>query len=101
MHRGSCVCGASTDIARSAVTIRGASNVTWYRSSETARRGFCAVCGLSLFWDPISRDRIGIAMGAFDTPTTTHLAVHMFVAEKGSYYTISDGVDLFEHMPTK
>jgi hypothetical protein len=30
------------------------------------------------------------AMGAFDTPTSTHLEKHIFVAEKGDYYEISD-----------
>ena len=42
---------------------------------------------------------IGIAMGAFDTPTATHLAVHIFVADKGDYYDIGDGVKQFRHAP--
>ena len=48
--------------------------------------------GSTLFWDPIHRDWIGIAMGAFDTPTQTHLKMHIFVADKGDYYDIDDGV---------
>jgi hypothetical protein len=121
MHMGSCLCGAvrfevagelprpdachcvqcrkqsghffaSTDVPRSALTIHGAEHITWYRSSEKVRRGFCATCGASLFWDPVQRDRIGIAMGAFDTPTGTRLGVHIFVAEKGDYYDIADGL---------
>jgi hypothetical protein len=121
MHRGSCLCGAvrfevegelkapdachctqcrkhsghyfaSTDAPRTAVTIHGAENVTWYASSARVRRGFCSVCGSSLFWDPIHRDWIGIAMGAFDGATDTRLALHIFVAEKGDYYDIADGL---------
>ena len=124
MHKGSCLCGAvhfevscalpgpdachctqcrkhsghvfvSTDVPRSAVTLHGEEHVTWYRSSEKARRGFCARCGSSLFWDPIDRtkhDWIGIAMGAFDGPTGTNIAMHIFVAEKGDYYDLTDGV---------
>lgn len=128
MHKGSCACGAvsfdvagdlpgpdachcgtcrkhsghyfaSTDVPRSAVTIRGEDNVTWYLSSEKARRGFCSTCGSSLFWDPLFRDWLGIAMGAFDTPTATHLAVHIFVADKGDYYDIGDGVKQFQQAP--
>jgi hypothetical protein len=128
MHRGSCLCGAvsfevqgdlpgpdachcgmcrkhsghyfaSTDVPRSAVTIRGADQVTWYPSSDRARRGFCSTCGSSLFWDPLFRDWIGLAMGAFDTPTDTHLAVHIFVADKGDYYDIGDGVKQFRQLP--
>lgn len=31
-------------------------------------------------------------MGAFDAPTDTRLAVHIFVADKGDYYDIADGL---------
>ena len=128
MHKGSCLCGAvtfevtgelhapdachctacrkhsghffvSTDVPRAAVTIRGEEHVAWFRSSEKARRGFCSTCGSSLFWDPLQRDWIGIAMGAFDTPTDTRIAVHVFVGEKGDYYDIADGVAQFETIP--
>lgn len=119
MHQGSCLCGAvsfevqgelpppdachcvqcrkhsghylvGTDVPRAAVTIRGEENVTWYRSSEKVRRGFCAICGSSLFFDPVYKDWIGIAMGAFEAPTGTKLAIHIFVSEKGDYYEITD-----------
>ena len=121
MHKGSCLCGAvhfevagdlapptachctrcrkhtghyeaGTDVPKAAVTIQGAEKVTWYHSSEKVRRGFCSVCGSSLFFDPIHRDWIGIAMGAFDTPTHTKLSMHIFVADKGDYYDIADGL---------
>ncbi|HLZ75131.1 GFA family protein [Phenylobacterium sp.] len=128
MHKGSCLCGAitfevsgalpgpdachctmcrkhsghvfaSTDVARSAVMIQGEEHITWFQSSEKVRRGFCAVCGSSLFWDNQSKDVTAIAMGAFDTPTQTELAVHIFIADKGDYYSISDGVAQFEAAP--
>ena len=89
----------STDVPRAIVTIRGEENVGWFHSSEKARRGFCRTCGSSLFWDPLDRskhDWIGIAMGAFDRPTDTRLRVHIFVAEKGDYYDIGDGVPQHE-----
>jgi hypothetical protein len=31
-------------------------------------------------------------MGAFDQPTGTRLGKHIFVAEKGDYYDIADGL---------
>jgi hypothetical protein len=121
MHTGSCLCGAvsfevagelpapdachcgqcrkqsghfwaSTDVPRAAVTMHGADKVTWFQSSERVRRGFCSVCGSFLFWDPIGRDKIAIGMGAFDAPTGTHLEKHIFVADKGDYYEIADGL---------
>lgn len=130
MRKGSCLCGAVTfevegdlpgpdachctmcrkhsghffascDVPRSHVTISGEENVTWYRSSDKARRGFCSTCGASLFWDPLERDWIGLAMGAFDAPTDTSLAVHIFVGDKGDYYDIADGVPQWESVPHK
>lgn len=121
MHKGSCLCGAvrfevagelkgpdachctqcrktsghywaSTDVPRSSLTIHGADNLTWFQSSERVRRGFCSTCGAALFWDPIKKDTIGVAMGAFESPTDTRLAIHIFVADKGDYYDITDGL---------
>ncbi|MCY1015835.1 GFA family protein [Pyxidicoccus sp. MSG2] len=126
MHRGSCLCGAvtfevsgtlhppdachcsqcrkqsghfwaSTDVARAALTLHGADKLTWFRSSEKVRRGFCSTCGSSLFWDPIHKDTISIAMGAFDLPTDTRLAMHIHVANKGDYYEIADGLPQNPH----
>jgi hypothetical protein len=126
MHKGSCLCGAvsfevsgalhppdachctqcrkqsghfwaSTDVPRAALTIRGAEQLTWFRSSAKVQRGFCSTCGSALFWDPLQRDFIGIAMGAFDKPTGTRLGMHIFVAEKGDYYDIADGLPQHPH----
>lgn len=126
MHKGSCLCGAvrftvdgdlkppdachcticrkisghyyaATDVPRTAVTIEGDENVTWHRSSEKVRRGFCSTCGAPLFFDPIRCDWIGISMGAFEKPTGTQLAIHIFVADKGDYYEIKDGLPQNEH----
>lgn len=83
---------ASTNVPRSALTIEGADNVAWYRSSEKVRRGFCTTCGSVLFWDPLEHDWTSIAMGAFDNPTGTHLEIHIFTADKGDYYEIADGL---------
>jgi hypothetical protein len=86
-------------VPKSAVIICGEDKVRWFQSSEKVRRGFCSICGSSLFWDPAERDWIGIAMGAFDGTTQTHLHVHIFVADKGDYYDIRDGVEQFDQVP--
>jgi len=64
----------------------------WYRSSATAGRGFCEVCGSSLFWEPASGERVSIAAGTLDLPTGLATAAHVFVEDSGDYYTISDGL---------
>ena len=83
---------ASTNVPRSALSVEGADKVGWYRSSAKVRRGFCTICGSVLFWDPIERDWTSVAMGAFEAPTGTRLELHIFVAEKGDYYEIADGL---------
>jgi len=82
----------STDVPRASLTISGADRLTWFPSSEKARRGFCATCGSVLFWDPTHKDWVGVSMGAFDKPTGTRLRIHIHVADKGDYYDIGDGL---------
>jgi hypothetical protein len=83
---------ASTNVARDALTLTGEEHLTWYRSSEKVRRGFCGRCGSALFWDPVEKPVIAIAMGAFEAPTGTRLEMHIFTADKGDYYAIADGL---------
>lgn len=91
--------GVSTDVAKDKLAIEGAEHVTWYQSSAKVRRGFCAVCGSPLFFDPPGKDWIGVCMGAFDGATGTHTELHIFVAEKGDYYEIGDGLPQFARIP--
>ena len=92
--------GVSVEVPRSDLTIEGTENLAWFHSSEKVRRGFCKRCGTSLFFDPLDRkkhDWIAIMMGAFDQPTQTKMALHIFTAEKGDYYEITDGLPQNEH----
>ena len=83
---------ASTDVPRDRLTVEGEENVTWYQSSKKVRRGFCKICGSSLFFDQPHMDWIAVSMGAFDAPTNTKIERHIFVADKGDYYDIADGL---------
>ena len=64
----------------------------WYRASDTAQRGFCGTCGAFLFWKHDAEDTLSFALGALDGPTGLRLEKHIFVADKGDYYDIADGV---------
>ena len=57
-------------------------------------RGFCSVCGSTLFWRPDIEgyEWISVAMGLFAQSTGRKLAKHTFVNEKGDYYELSDGL---------
>lgn len=83
---------ASANLPKASLVIAGAENLTWYRSSEKVRRGFCSRCGSWLFWEPVFRDWTSVALGALDGQTGLKLERHIFVAHKGDYYTIDDGL---------
>lgn len=70
-------------------------DLRWFRSSDHAERGFCAACGSSLFWRQDGRESVAVAAGALDAPTGLHLATHIFVADKGDYYGLGDGLPQF------
>jgi hypothetical protein len=70
--------------------------LSWYQSSETARRGFCRLCGSSLFWEMLGEGRIAVAAGALDDPTGLTTAKHIFCASKGDYYDLTDGLPQHE-----
>lgn len=65
--------------------------LAWYQSSPTARRGFCRICGSTLFWQGDGRDHIAIAAGTLDGPTGLTIEGHIFCADKGDYYELTDG----------
>ncbi|MEM8787284.1 MAG: GFA family protein [Pseudomonadota bacterium] len=80
---------AATAARRTDVAIAGA--VTWYASSDRARRGFCGTCGSNLFWDSPDSDGLSIFAGTLDDTSDLRLAGHIFTAAKGAYYEIADG----------
>jgi hypothetical protein len=63
----------------------------WIDSPESdahARRGFCAECGSSLFWDAPDRDTISISAGALDRPTGLRTGREIYTESAGDYYEI-------------
>jgi hypothetical protein len=88
---------ASAHVAKDAVKLLASGTLRWYRSSPKVRRGFCCVCGSWLFWEPVERDWTSVALGAIDGATGLHLERHIFVAEKGDYYDLADGLPQNEH----
>ena len=55
------------------------------------RRTFCATCG-SRLWFQASDGAIAVEAGLIDGPSHGILGRHIFVADKGDYYDISDGL---------
>jgi hypothetical protein len=83
---------AATAARRGNFKLLADSGLKWYASSSEARRGFCAVCGSTLFWEGVGRDYVSIAAGTLDDSTGLAIVCHIHVADKGAYYEIEPGV---------
>lgn len=83
---------AATDVDDDKLTISGQDNLTWYRASDFALRGFCKTCGSALFWKMDESTRTSVLAGGFDEPSHLTLTTHIFCEDKGSYYDIDDGL---------
>lgn len=85
---------AAVNVKRSQLSLTGHDHVGWYQSSEKVDRGFCKICGSTLFWRPnmAGYEYTAIAMGLFDGPTGARLRKHTFVGDGGDYYDIADDV---------
>ncbi|WP_455873258.1 GFA family protein [Rhizobium yanglingense] len=82
---------ASCDVSLDRLTIEGKSSIRWYRSSETAERGFCANCGSALFWQRKGSPEVSVMAGAFNLPSGLSFGYHIYCADKGDFYEINDG----------
>ena len=83
---------SATQVPTERLTVTRDDGLTWYRSSDTARRGFCNRCGSSLFWQMDGECTTSIGTGTLDGATGIKTAKHIFVADKGDYYDIEPGV---------
>lgn len=86
---------AATNVATDHVTVDGGENVSWYRSSPAASRGFCKTCGSALFWVADDADQISIMAGLFDDPNDLKMGHHIYCADKAGFYGLHDGLPQF------
>jgi hypothetical protein len=120
-HTGRCLCGAVSYVVRgplraaiachcsqcrrtsghyavmtsaqaSDVVVTAGDALSWYRSSDSAERGFCRICGSNLFWRQFASPTWSITAGTLDTPTGIVMQKHIFVADQSDYYELHDGL---------
>ena len=82
---------ASVNLPLAHTSIAGEDHVAWFRATPDVRRGFCPICGTVLFFHPDGDDHIAVSAGLFANPTGMALKKHIFTADKGDYYAISEG----------
>jgi len=70
---------------------RGAA--TWFRSSEGARRAFCAMCGTPLFFQAdASPGEVDVTVGSLDHPESVTPSRHTHVASQLPWVSTADGL---------
>lgn len=83
---------SSTVVPQENLSFTAKDTLCWYSASDTAKRGFCGTCGAFLFWQHNDENEVSVAMGALEAPTDLVLNRHIFVADKGDYYEITDNL---------
>jgi hypothetical protein len=90
---------AATACSPDALQLVADGSLSWFASSASADRGFCAVCGSSLFWRPKHGAHISVMAGTLDAPTGLKAVEHIYVADASDYYTITDGLPQYAGEP--
>lgn len=87
--------GAYTSALQENLSFLKDEGLQWYQSLEddsggNVYRGFCKICGSSLFWQVKSKNKISIAAGSLDQTANLKTVAHIWVSSAGSYYEITD-----------
>ncbi len=86
--------GACSATPTSALTLTEQRGLRWY-VADGRERGFCAMCGASLFWRRAGSEQTSIAAGTLDPPTGLRTVSHIFTESRGDYYEITDDLIRF------
>lgn len=65
------------------ITVTG--EVVWYERPDWPCRGFCRVCGSTMFWDAPERDGWSIVAGIFDQPLGLAVVGEIFTEDRADY----------------
>lgn len=82
--------GAYAAVDRPGLVLTEERGLRWYASTPAVRRGFCAECGSSLFFDQAGDSKIAFCPGSLAEPTGLRSKAHIYVASKGDYYELAD-----------
>ena len=78
------------DFRNGGITFTKDDGLTWYESSDWAKRGFCKTCGSSLFYCLKDKpDFWAIATGTLDLPKGLNLGKEIFMDDKPDYYALA------------
>ena len=67
----------------------------WYPSSKIAKRGFCSICGASIFYKLLKSKNISIAAGMLNNPTKLKTHSNIYTKGKLDYYKLDSKIPKF------
>jgi len=92
--------GAYTSVNEKDLTLVKEQGLKWFHSTtdETpdVHRGFCSICGSSLFWNPKGRENISVAAGSLDDSNNLETVGHIWLSQKSDYYSIDDELPKYQ-----
>ncbi len=93
--------GAYTSINGKDLTLVKEHGLKWFHSTtdETpdVHRGFCSICGSSLFWHPKGQKNISVAAGSLDDSNNLETMGHIWLSQKSDYYLIDDELPQYQN----
>ena len=76
---------------------RGSELIHFYESSPGEHRGFCSICGSSIFTKFDKKpEELGLALGVLDDDPGSRPACHVFVGSKAPWHEITDALPRYE-----
>jgi len=72
------------------VQFEGEDNITRYKSSDWAERGFCKSCGSNLFYALISTGHYHLSVGTLDDQNGLEMTNQIFIDKKPDNYGFSN-----------
>ena len=72
------------------VTFTGEENITVYDSSTWAERGFCNVCGSSLFYRSKATQNYHMPVGIFENLADLTLTSQIYIDKKPAFYSFAE-----------
>ena len=77
------------------ITFINKKSLKWFKSSNIAKRGFCSICGASIFYKLLKSNNISIAAGLFHNPTKLKTHSNIFTKDKLDYYKLDRSLPKF------
>lgn len=69
--------------------------IGWYDGNTGLRRGFCTVCGSTLFSERRTASVIGLALGSLDHPDRFQPEAHIWVSARQGWLQLDDALPQF------